>query len=130
MPLPGARGRDGPALQLHERTRRNVEGGYWIAEADPEAARHAVRRRYRTGDVRALALLSEGAASIVTEYGVLDWGPFLSRVQTDPAEMLRTTHNLEAHDPDGVQWPRTKRHDDKTVVLRAGWPYGLEPPRH
>ena len=33
------------------------------------------------------------------------------------ARVLQDIHDAEAADPDGRRWPRSKRHDDKTLVV-------------
>ena len=106
-------------LQRAERLHRNTSGGYWVAEGDPLAAREAVTATFPVGRVRAVALLSDGAAAGVLDYALADWAGCLDAVAASPAGWLRRVHDTETTDPDGVRWPRTKRHDDKTVALRA-----------
>jgi hypothetical protein len=105
-------------LQRIEHSERNTEAGYWIAESSPSAAIHGVTAEYPSVDVSRVLLLSDGASAAVTDYGLYSWGGLMAALETSSAaSVLRTIHGAEAHDQDGVRWPRAKRHDDKTVVL-------------
>jgi hypothetical protein len=94
----------------------NREGGYWIAAANPDAAKHAV-----TGSavgVRRAALLTDGAADAVERYGALDWPGLLTLAETsEPEEVIRVVRKAEDADPEGQDTPRFKRHDDATIAL-------------
>src|SRR5690606_34671625 len=50
--------------QLHQAMllQRNKPGGYWIAEATPEAAWHARRARWRRGDLVAVLAMTDGVS--------------------------------------------------------------------
>jgi hypothetical protein len=50
------------ALQHRQRKARNKPGGYWIAEADPIAARHALTRSRPWDAERRAILATDGAA--------------------------------------------------------------------
>ena len=95
----------------------NRSGGYWIAEADSAAGRHALVRSYPANDVPWCAILTDGADDPLTQLG-------LSVVQVadldehDLRDMLHRLHDWEAvSDPDGHKLPRFKRHDDKTIAI-------------
>jgi hypothetical protein len=97
---------------------RNRPGGYWIAEADPDAAHHAVRARWPLAEVDAVLALTDGVSEGVDHYGVPpDWAHALTLARIDPARLVEAVHAAEEGDPDGVRWPRGKRHDDKAVAL-------------
>ncbi len=101
------------AVQRTERRSFNQPDGFWVAEARPEAACHAIRRTFPAEQIVAVTLLSDGAAAAVTDYQLAGW----SDLALDGATgWLCRTHAGEESDPDGRRWPRTKRHDDKTVV--------------
>jgi hypothetical protein len=100
-----------------QRRAMNQTHGYWVAAANPDAAFHAL-----TGDlplfgperVRRAALLSDGAASAVDRFGLLDWRELLDLVARDgPAELIRRIRAAEQ--TQGAT--RFKRHDDVSVVL-------------
>ncbi|WP_075298592.1 MULTISPECIES: protein phosphatase 2C domain-containing protein [unclassified Pseudonocardia] len=106
-------------LQNHERDARNTPGGYWIAEADSNAADHAEVRRYRADDVRWAVLATDGAQRGIDH---LDrrWADVAAMGDTELTALLDELHRWEAEtDPEGKQLPRAKRHDDKTLVT---WP--------
>ena len=115
-----AAGTDGGAaldalIQQQQRI-RNQPGGYWIAQADPQAARHA-----HTGTaegIRGALLLSDGAALLVTDFAALSWRELLDLgYEAGPHGIITATRELEERDPDGAVWPRYKRHDDATVIV-------------
>ncbi|HEX5598958.1 MAG TPA: protein phosphatase 2C domain-containing protein [Micromonosporaceae bacterium] len=102
------------------RAHLNRPGGYWVAAADPVAARHAVRgtvpRRGR-GALHRAALLTDGAACVVDSYRLTDWPGLLDLVQAHgAAHVIDLARRVERADPEGFAQPRPKRHDDATVV--------------
>lgn len=106
------------AVQTEEAAWRNRDGGYWIAGAVPDAARHALLQRWDAVDVARAVALTDGAAAGVTDYGTDDWCTLGKALATaGPSAVVDAVHVLEAGDPDGLTWPRSKRHDDKTVAL-------------
>jgi hypothetical protein len=105
------------ALQREQRTHRNRPGGYWIAEADPAAARQARTLSVPVTAMSWAVLATDGAVNTARHLGLDDW-PALAR--TGPAALARflaRCHDWEEHDdPGGRDYPRAKRHDDKTIV--------------
>jgi hypothetical protein len=109
-------------LQRVERGSRNRPGGFWIAGAEPEAAQHAIERSWPAADVDAVLAMSDGAAAGVLEYALTGWPAFADLVRTDgPASVINRVHAAEESDADGRRWPRTKLHDDKTLIVAAKW---------
>ncbi|BCJ66252.1 protein phosphatase 2C domain-containing protein [Polymorphospora rubra] len=101
-----------------ERAQRNQPGGYWIGEAAPEAASHAYRARWDRDDLVAVLVMTDGVSVGVDRYGVPpDWPSAFTLTQDDPARLVELVHDTEATDPDGLRWPRSKRHDDKAVAF-------------
>ncbi|MGN9910479.1 hypothetical protein ACTMTJ_23270 [Phytohabitans sp. LJ34] len=101
-----------------ELAQRNRTGGFWVAAADPAAARRAITGRLP--GVRRLAVLSDGAARLVALFGQLDWPGALDLLESHgPAELIRRVRALEASDPAGLAWPRNKASDDATAVYRG-----------
>ncbi|HJQ45619.1 MAG TPA: hypothetical protein VJ870_04730 [Amycolatopsis sp.] len=100
------------------RARRNAADGFWVAEADPAAAGHAVRRSWRRDELDAALVCSDGVAVAVDDYGLLGW-PSVRRLADErglPA-VLEAVRAAERADPRGEKWPRAKRHDDQALVL-------------
>lgn len=97
---------------------RNSEHGFWVAEAVPEAASHALRRRWPRTAVDAAVLATDGVSAGVDTYGVLDWPGLLRRARAHGAEaVLDTVRQAEIDDSDRVRWPRSKQHDDQALVV-------------
>jgi hypothetical protein len=97
----------------------NRPGGYWIAEANPDAGHCAIVRRWPIDSVSAVLVVTDGVSTGVEDYHVLPSWPAalnLSRRQ-GLAGLLQTIHQAEARDPHGRRWPRPKTHDDKAAAL-------------
>ncbi|WP_081877945.1 protein phosphatase 2C domain-containing protein [Nocardia brasiliensis] len=108
------------ALQQRQRIRRNSSNGYWIAEADPSAAGHAIYQRFPAESVAWAVLATDGASDPLTLLGI-HWSGIAQLSSDELSELLGRCHTWEAtDDPNGQQLPRPKRHDDKTLaVLRT-----------
>jgi hypothetical protein len=102
-----------------QRRCRNRPGGYWIAEADPAAAHHAVVRSWPVTDLESVLVATDGVANGVLRYGVPPtWADALTLARAGgPGALLEAVHAAEVGDPGGSRWPRSKAHDDKSVVL-------------
>jgi len=106
------------ALIDEQRRRRNRPDGYWIAEAVPEAAAHAICAQWNIDDLRLIMAMTDGVANGVDRYGVPDnWHVAVELARRDPAHLVSAVHSAEASDPQGVRWPRSKCHDDKAIAL-------------
>ena len=98
---------------------RNTEGGFWVAEADPDAAYEARTARWPRSHVDTVLVATDGVACGVDDYRIFpDW----SAVRTLAAEhgapaVLEAVRDAERSDPDGSRWPRPKPHDDQALVL-------------
>ncbi|MCG8919258.1 hypothetical protein L6E12_26130 [Actinokineospora sp. PR83] len=105
-------------LQIKQAQRRNTPGGYWIAEADPAAAAHALTAEHPRGSVPWCILTTDGAYDPLTHLGLDDWPTIATHNDHQLANLLGTCHAWEATtDPTGSHLPRAKRHDDKTLVV-------------
>ncbi|WP_055530188.1 protein phosphatase 2C domain-containing protein [Streptomyces graminilatus] len=108
-------------LRAHQIRHLNngVPGGYWVAEAVPEAARHAVVRSWPTADIADILVMTDGASCGVEEYGLYPTWDDLAHacLQDGPDEILRAIQEAEAKDPGGQRWPRYKLSDDKAIAL-------------
>lgn len=98
---------------------RNVTGGFWVAEADPQAARQSVRREWPRSSVRAALLASDGVSCGFDKYDCYpNWSAMLEHADRESAEaVLRRVREAERSDPDGLRWPRAKRHDDQALAI-------------
>ncbi|MFD0854554.1 integrase, partial [Actinomadura adrarensis] len=71
-------------------------------------------------ELRALALLSDGASRLADRFGLLTWSGLLDVLRGDgPDALIARTRAAERDDPDGRRWPRGKTHDDATAAF---WP--------
>jgi hypothetical protein len=97
---------------------RNVPGGFWVAEANPEAAQEARIATWPRTNVKAALLASDGVSCGVDDYHLFDW-PTVLTMATDngPAAVLAKVREAERTDPNGQRWPRPKPHDDQALVL-------------
>ncbi|MTD58729.1 hypothetical protein [Amycolatopsis pithecellobii] len=97
---------------------RNQPGGFWVAEADPAAAAHAVYRRWPRGWLDAVVLASDGVSTGVDDYGLFDWDELLSTARNRGlCSVLEAVRTAESTDPHRERWPRPKLHDDQALVL-------------
>ena len=115
-----------------ERAMRNQPEGYWIAEAVPDAAAHAHCAQWDAEDLAAVLVMTDGVSAGVDRYGlVAHWQAAFAVARPDPSRLVDMVHSAELGDPDGVRWRRSKRHDDKAVVLaefaKPVRPAGREP---
>ncbi|MEU8527886.1 protein phosphatase 2C domain-containing protein [Streptomyces sp. NPDC048629] len=101
-----------------ERAMRNRPGGFWVAAADPEAAAEAITGSTPLGDLRRVALLSDGAARFVDTFALGDWSTCLGTLQQHgTAALIGQVRDAEFSDPARGRWPRSKMHDDATVIF-------------
>lgn len=97
---------------------RNTEGGFWVAEADPSAARHALVDSRPLDSVGAVALASDGVSAGVDDYGLFDWRELRESATKNGADaVLRAIRRAERGDPDRTRWPRGKVHDDQALAI-------------
>jgi len=99
---------------------RNTTGGFWVAAADPNAARHAITGSIDAAQVKRFAVLTDGAARIVKPFRALRWPGLLTLLDSaGPTALIQRVRALEAADPLGKKWPRNKQSDDASVVYVA-----------
>ncbi|GHJ92658.1 hypothetical protein SNE510_21770 [Streptomyces sp. NE5-10] len=104
-------------LVRQERGLRNTPGGYWVAAADPQAAHHALTGSEPATDIQRAALLTDGAARLVTTFHTTDWNGLLDLLtHHGPQAAIHTIRETECSDPHLNRWPRSKKHDDATIA--------------
>lgn len=98
---------------------RNRDGGFWVAEADPDAAYEARQARWPVADLRAILMATDGVACGVDDYRIFsDWPAVLDlALSRGAAAVLDLVRDAERSDPEGIRWPRPKPHDDQALVL-------------
>jgi hypothetical protein len=109
-------------IQKAEQAARNTADGYWIAEAQPAAAGHAVHRSYVASDIAWCILATDGAQRGLDHQGA-DWAALPGESNEELRARLDDLHSWENDcDPNGRHLPRAKRHDDKTLVTSTYYP--------
>ena len=104
-------------LQAEQARHRNRLDGYWIAGADPDAARHGLTATRPRDHVASVLLASDGVA-LDRHPNARSWRDIETEVNEEGAEqVLRRIHGTENSDQSGQLRPRAKRHDDKTLVV-------------
>ncbi|MHA6793157.1 hypothetical protein ACVGVM_06485 [Pseudonocardia bannensis] len=104
-------------LQVRERRYRNMESGYWIAETKPDAACHGILKRIPREQIEWAVLSTDGASEPLAHLGAEDWISISSYDGRQLHSLLARLQSWEdQHDPEAQQYPRAKRHDDKTLV--------------
>lgn len=97
--------------------RRNAEGGFFTAAADPAAAARAVTGSTARTDVRALAALTDGAARWVEVFRAGGWAQCLAVLAKEgPQALVDRVRSAELADPERRAFRRGKTHDDAAVL--------------
>lgn len=108
-------------LQAKQIEHRNEDGGYWIAEADPTAAHHALVYTYRLAQAPWCVLATDGAANVLNHLELVPWSTIATKNSDELDALLQSCHSWEAlQDPHGKELPRAKLHDDKALAV-ARW---------
>lgn len=119
---PGRRDMTDPAWQAavdQFEAQRNVSGGFWVASANPQAARQ-VRLVSRPIDrIAATLSMTDGVAVGMDEYRMpSSWSSAVALALTGgPGVLLEAVNAAELLDQDCIRWPRSKPHDDKALAL-------------
>jgi hypothetical protein len=104
-------------LVTTQRRLRNVDGGYWVAGAAPDAAQYAITGRVPLADVRSAAAMTDGAARLVDVFGAFTWDDALAELRAcGPAGWIERTRAIEETDPSLINWPRYKKSDDAAIA--------------
>ncbi|MET9854394.1 protein phosphatase 2C domain-containing protein [Streptomyces sp. NPDC006450] len=94
---------------------RNAEGGFFTAAADPEVAARAVTGRTPRADVRAVAVLTDGASRWTDTFGEGDWAACMAVLRKEGAQSLIDRVRTLESDPRRAHG-RGKRHDDASAA--------------
>ncbi|MEV8634335.1 integrase [Streptosporangium sp. NPDC051023] len=105
-------------MSVEQLKRRNVEGGYWVAGADTEAAAQAIVGQIPAAELRRAAILSDGASRVVDTFHEMNWSDCLDYLdEQGPHGLINHVRQIENSDPEGLMWPRFKTSDDATAAL-------------
>lgn len=99
--------------------RRNTDDGFWVAEADPDAAHYAERATWPRAGLTTVLMASDGVSCGVDTYRVFpDWTAVRDlAAERGPEAVLDRVRAAENDDPHGTRWPRAKPHDDQALVV-------------
>jgi hypothetical protein len=105
------------ALVERQTATRNRPDGWWVAAANPDAAQHAKTSSYQRSAVRRASAFSDGATRPVDQMAIYDWLAYMDLLdKLGPANLIAHVRAIEKDDCEGVRYPRTKRHDDASIV--------------
>jgi serine/threonine protein phosphatase PrpC len=104
-------------LQAEQARRCNRPGGYWIAGAEPEAAAHGLTAAEERSGVSAILLASDGVAPERHPEATTWRDLYNEAIEHGAEQALHQIQAAEADDPSGQRWPRSKLHDDKTIIV-------------
>lgn len=104
-------------IQRREASERNQPKGYFIAEAVPAAASHALISKYQTSSTKQIILATDGAERTASHLG-LDLTNFGDESAARLMSFLTRLQDWESKvDPLGQAMPRSKKHDDKAIAI-------------
>jgi hypothetical protein len=98
---------------------KNREGGWWVAEALPEAAHQAVRATWPRKEITTVIMATDGVSCGVDDYKLFkNWQEVLDQANTKGLEsILDEVREAELSDPNHTRWPRYKTHDDQALAV-------------
>lgn len=97
---------------------RNKEGGFFTAAAEPAVAARAVTGLTPLAEVRALALLTDGASRWTEMFREGDWTALLELLRkAGPQGLIDRVRGLERADTDRAYLRGGKAHDDATALF-------------
>lgn len=92
---------------------KNKPGGYWVAEADPQAGHQALTASWPRAEIGTVIVATDGVSCGVSEYRLFEWED-LARLPL--GEVLDRIREAELGDSEHQRWPRYKTHDDQAIA--------------
>lgn len=92
---------------------KNKPGGYWVAEADPEAGHQALTTSWPRAVIKRVIVATDGVSCGVSEYGLFSWEELAELPLADVLDRIRAA---EHGDSEHKRWPRYKTHDDQAIA--------------
>ena len=93
---------------------RNVDGGFWCAHTDPNAARHALTGRTPVAELRAIVAASDGGTRGFQRFGAHSLDRFAALASD--GRLAEIAAQIRAAEDAAGPLPFTKPHDDITLV--------------
>ena len=109
-------------LQQQQRAVRNKLGGYWIAEATPEAANEGIKFRAAWREIIWCIIGTDGTEKPLRGAALTDWSSITSSSVPDLRSLLQRLHRWEASTASTATRLGAKTHDDKSVVAAELYP--------
>jgi hypothetical protein len=105
------------AMKRAQLAMRNHPEGFFVAAADPAVAYQAYTDTMPLEGLREAAILSDGAAVVVSQMGLMSWAEMMHFLAGGgPESLIRKVRTAEHSDPMMQRWPRMKASDDATVA--------------
>lgn len=101
-------------LQSEQKLHRNTRDGYWIAGANSVAGLNGLLNIFSRATVREVWLMSDGGL-VSFQSASRQLREAIPKIPVD--QMLTKQHEAETKDLKGASFPRSKLHDDKTIVV-------------
>lgn len=99
-------------LQQVQLKHKNIENGYWIAGASLTAGYRGLVEKYLLESVNFIILASDGRLTSLQKFNE----SISDKKNLNMRKILEMQDIFEELDSNGSQYPRSKLHDDKTVV--------------
>lgn len=105
-------------LLLHNRTLRNVPGGYWILDLSGVGLPHARITRWQRGELESISAFSDGFAQLASPFRLYPDEEALHRAltRTPLEDLLGQLYAAQEADPQANQFPRLKFRDDACAL--------------
>ena len=105
-------------LLLHNRTLRNVPGGYWILDLSGVGLSHARVIHWQRGELESISAFSDGFDQLANPFSLYSDVGALHRALTQaPLEtLLEQLYAAQEADPQANQFPRLKFRDDACAL--------------
>lgn len=101
-------------LQRTQKKFRNTNQGYWIAGTSPKAASFGLFYMIGLPNTMFLILATDGGMNALRSDELIS----LDKLRhVDLKKTLQRQHERETKDSNGKRYPRSKIHDDKTLIL-------------
>lgn len=105
-------------LLLHNRTLRNVPGGYWILDLSGVGLSHARVIRWQRGDLESISAFSDGFDQLVLPFREYPSREALHQAlpQSSLETLLERLYTAQEADPQANRFPRLKFRDDACAL--------------
>lgn len=97
---------------------RNQPDGFWCVSASRQVGQHAVTAQFQLSAIEKVMAVTDGISVGVDRFGHPgSWNECFLLADQDPSLVATVVTDAENADHSRTRWPRTKIHDDKTIVV-------------